>query len=191
MLKPIPSFPLYYLDQCGSLWGFDTKTTHFYDQRTRIVPETIDGVQISGFTFGMDAGSILVIHRYTEEEDGKAVEHTDYYKQIGDVIQLSAPFTIPVKRKAARSGSWTIETPVISNVEVVYFYNNNRTFPGHGVTAGKGTMIATREHCYESAEMETGLLVNTERGLEFAGFGSIGLNVWWEAGSLWVLDGAK
>jgi hypothetical protein len=81
-LRPIPRYPAYILDQCGTLWGIPESLQGEYD-KVHIIIETADGVPIPSSELDVFAiDGILYITR-THTVDGNPA--IDYYRQEGEV----------------------------------------------------------------------------------------------------------
>lgn len=184
-LRPVPAFPAYVLDQCGTLWGIPADLQGEYDKK-RIIIETADGMTIPSNeldVFSIDG--ILYVIRDHVIDGNPAI---DYYRQEGDTIALVD--SIPSKPEESRvrfdSPYWLIETSVISGTEYSYLYNRDPDMiRAQGNAGGKGAFMRRYDSISGFAVIDKGVIIMTESGAFFWPVNRACGNAVSEYGRLW------
>lgn len=190
ILKPMPEYPAYILDQCDTLWGIPA-TLQGETQKVKIDVQQDDGtiIPMSELDFFTLDGAIYLVHKYTTtSSDNTAAEAIDYYKQEAGVI--AQVDTIPDKPSSGRvtfSGSrWTIETSIINGVEVSYLYNlDPDMIAEQGNAGGKGARMGAWGMITGAVELDKGILIMTNDGALFYPVNRACGNPVSEKGRLW------
>lgn len=184
-LRPIPRYPAYILDQCGTLWGIPESLQGEYD-KVHIIIETADGVPIPSSELDVFAiDGILYITR-THTVDGNPA--IDYYRQEGDTIALvdSIPSKPDESRVSLDSPAWLVETSVISGTEYSYLYNRDPDMiQKQGNSGGKGAFMRRYDRISGYAVLDKGVIIMTNEGSFFWPVNRAGGNPVSEYGRLW------
>ncbi len=188
MLKPIPIFPAYILDQCNALWGIPADLEG-ETQKVKINVETVEGIAVpqSELDFYSIDGALYLVH--SRQIDG--VTTLDTYKQVGVEIDYveSAPAKPAEARATLDSPQWLIETVVVNGQERSDIYSRNdglSAMYGNPTPKGHGPMVRSRISGY--AILDNGLLFMSERGAELMPNNRTGVNPVSDPGRLWRLN---
>lgn len=176
VLKPIPIFPAYIVDQCKALWGIPAGLEGEM-QKVKINVETTDGVAVpqAELDFYTIDGALYLVHE-RRLEDGKTA--IDTYKQVGDEIDYieSAPPKPAEARATLDSPQWLIETVVVNGIERTDVYNRNEGLRVYGELTPKGFGPLSRAKVTGYAILDKGLLYMTQNGAEFWPTNRSGIN---------------
>lgn len=190
LIKTIPNYPAYIVDQCGTIWGIPA-TLQGPLHKERIEIQDTDGNALPNVDLYTVGGYIYVVHKYsTDDGKGASIENTDYYKQaIGsDTIELvtEVPDKPAEERATLDSAAWLIETSVISGVTLSYLYNRNADIiKAYEYTGEKGVMICKRTRIIGFVALDNGILIMTENGAEFCRCNRASMGNVSEPGRLW------
>lgn len=185
MLKPIPLFPAYIIDQCNTLWGVPA-ALEGETQKVKINVETVEGVAVpqSELDFYTMDGALYLVH--SRQVDG--VETLDTYKQTDGAIAYveSAPPKPAEARATLDSPQWLIETVVVNGQERTDLYNRNDGLsPVYGPAINKGHGPVTRAKVTGYAVLDNGLIFMTPAGSEFWPSNRMSVNAVSETGRLY------
>ena len=167
VLRPLPQYPAYIIDQCGTLWGIPSTLQGEYD-KVHLTVETADGDPLPSSEldiFTLD-GALYITRTHTVSGNPAI----DYYRQTGDTIALVD--SIPAKPVEARvrfdSPYWLLETSVISGVEYSYLYNRDPDMiKAQGNSGGKGARMGMWPMVSGFAVLDRGMLIMTPDGAKF------------------------
>jgi len=188
LIKPIPSYPAYIVEEGGAIYGIPSGAmgvTH----KQRITIETVEGEPItSGINLYTIGGVIYVEHLYTEAVDGEPVNYVDCYRQENDDT-LELVDYIPAMPSASRvtldSPEWYIESAVISGVECSYIYSRNPDIIDALGGTNKGAFIHRYNAITGYAVLDKGIAIMTDEGGKFIPSNRAAVNDLSEKGRLW------
>lgn len=186
MLKPLPIYPAYILDQCHALWGIPADLEGEM-QKVKINVETAEGIPVpqSELDFYALDGALYLVHSRTLE-DGKTA--LDTYKQIdGKIAYVESAPTKPTEARATLdSPQWLIETVVVNGQERSDIYSRNDGLSAmYGNPTAKGHGPITRSKVTGYAVLDNGLLYMTQSGAEFLPSNRMSVNPVSEYGRLY------
>jgi hypothetical protein len=190
LIKAIPVYPAYIVDQCGTVWGIPA-TLQGPLHKERISIQDTDGNELSNVDLYTTGGYIYVVHKYsTSDGTGATIENTDYYKQAIDATTIELVTEVPDKpaeeRATLDSTAWLIETSVISGVTLSYLYNRNAdVIKAYEYTGDKGVMMCKRTMITGFVVLDNGILIMAENGAEFCRCNRASMNSVSEPGRLW------
>lgn len=184
MINPIPAYPAYIVDQCGTIWGIPAMLEGCTQKQIIHLSED-DGEEIpsSEISFFTLAGYIYIT-RNRNTDSGPVI---DYYRQaIGSTI-VEVVDTIPPmpeeKRVTLDSSEWLIETAIINKAERTDIYNRHSL---RGYDKGpKGYGPISRSMVTAYVILDNGILWMSTSGAEYCPNNRLSADQISEPGRLW------